>query len=133
MLVFFVLPFYFTGKAASISFPETAGPNPRGTQLKTAASPIPGHARNLRGGKYYFYRGKGTMGLILGLVLGPVGFLCVHFCSHNQTMIDMAGKGAIIWTGAALLTALVLSAVASRESVGQIALQILQGILQYSN
>jgi hypothetical protein len=34
--------------------------------------------------KQLFYKGKGTVGLVLGILLGPIGFIGVHFLSHNK-------------------------------------------------
>jgi hypothetical protein len=48
-------------------------------------------------------------------------------------MIDKAGDGALIWTFTALLSGLVLAAVTSRESVGQIAWDVIAVILQNTN
>jgi uncharacterized membrane protein YeaQ/YmgE (transglycosylase-associated protein family) len=77
-----------------------------------------------------YYKGKGTMGLLLSLVLGPLGFASVHLFSNNITMREKADTGMAIWVGSAFIGAVVLAAIASRQSVGQLALEFLYGIAQ---
>ena len=124
---------FFNGNAASIQNPDPGGPGVKEISPEIITHSLHGFRRTSKKGKYFYYRGRGTMGLLLGLFLGPVGYLCVHLCSHNKTMIDKAGEGALIWTFTALLSGLVLAAVASRESVAQIAWDVIIGILQNSN
>jgi len=45
-------------------------------------------------------------------------------------MREKADTGMAIWIGSALIGALVLSAIASRQSVGQLGLDVLYGIVQ---
>ena len=70
------------------------------------------------------------MGLILGLVLGPVGYAGVHIFSHNRTTRDKAKNGMAIWLGVVLVTGFVWVSIESRESVLDIFLGILQGMGQ---
>jgi hypothetical protein len=72
-----------------------------------------------------YEKGKGTMGLILALVLGPVGYAGVHIFSHNRTTRDKAKNGMEIWLGVVLITGFVWCCIESRQSVLEIFLQML--------
>src|SRR5471032_130555 len=47
--------------------------------------------------KALYSKGKGTMGLLLGLTLGPIGCGAVRLFSHNQAQRDKARTGMIVW------------------------------------
>jgi hypothetical protein len=79
-----------------------------------------------------YYKGKGTMGLILGLALGPVGYAGVHIFSHNQTMRDKAMTGMGIWIGVVVVGGLVWWGIASKVSLDDILLGTLQALAQGS-
>src|ERR1022692_1773657 len=48
-----------------------------------------------------FDKGRGTTGLILGIVLGPVGYAGVHIFSHNIAIREKAKTGfaILVWSG----------------------------------
>ena len=52
--------------------------------------------------KALYSKGKGVVGLITGLVLGPVGYAGVCIFSHNRTQRKKALLGMEIWTAVAL-------------------------------
>jgi hypothetical protein len=78
-----------------------------------------------------FYKGKGTMGLILSLVLGPVGYVGVHIFSHNKAMRDKADTGFAIWIGTAIIGLLIWQSIESKVTLDDVlgyAFAILQGL-----
>jgi hypothetical protein len=66
--------------------------------------------------KPLYEKGKGTMGLLAGAVLGPVGYFAVRFSSHNRTMRKQAEKGLTIWATVILTTAFIVLIVFSLKS-----------------
>ncbi len=58
--------------------------------------------------KPLYEKGKGTLGLIAGIVLGPIGYFGVRFSTHNLTVRKKAEQGLIIWATAVLVTACIL-------------------------
>jgi hypothetical protein len=48
--------------------------------------------------KELYSKGKGTIGLVSALVLGPVGWLGIRILSRNKTQRKKAGTGLKIWT-----------------------------------
>ncbi len=63
--------------------------------------------------KVFYEKGKGTMGLIAGLTLGPFGYGGVCLLSHNRIQRKKAKQGCIIWTVVVLSAAIVCLAVAA--------------------
>src|SRR5580692_5132439 len=61
----------------------------------TAKSPVKNHA---------YDKGKGTVGFISGLLLGPVGLGGVYLFSHNRAQRKAAKKGCVIF-GMVVVTA----------------------------
>lgn len=61
-------------------------------------------------------KGKGTMGLIAGLTLGPFGWGGVCLVSHNRTQRAKAKQGCIIWTEVVVTTALIWLVVLAGKS-----------------
>ena len=55
----------------------------------------------------FYSKGKGTMGLIAGLTLGPIGWGGVCLVSHNRTQRAKAKQGCIIWTKVVVTTAFI--------------------------
>ena len=55
--------------------------------------------------KELYSKGKGTIGLVSALVLGPVGWLGVRMLSRNRTQRKKAAKGLKIWTAVVVTTA----------------------------
>ena len=92
-----------------------------------------GHHKNPFKEKQLYNKGKGTIGLVAGLAFGPIGYVGAHLFSRNRTVREKAGKGFAVWLIAIGLTVLVVAAVNSKQSGGQLALQILQGLLQNWN
>ena len=80
--------------------------------------------------RQFYDRGKGTMGLIYTLVLGPVGYIGVHLFSHNLAMRDKSSLGMGIWIGAALVGGLIWWGVASKVSLDDILYYTFEGIIQ---
>jgi len=68
--------------------------------------------------KVFYQKGKGTMGLVAGITLGPVGFLSVHLFSHNLTMRKKAKQGLKIWAGVVILAGLICLVVISSKGKG---------------
>jgi hypothetical protein len=66
--------------------------------------------------KVFYAKGKGTMGLIAGLTLGPVGWGGVCLVSHNRTQRAKAKQGCIIWTTVVVTTALIWLVVLAGKS-----------------
>lgn len=128
ILLSFAILFSLPGKSASLIQP-TQIVNPT-IALPVSKNQIQKSPKRPRRQRNLYYKGKGTMGLLLSLVLGPVGFASVHIFSHNISMREKADTGMAIWIGSALIGALVLSAIASRQSVGQLGLDVLYGIVQ---
>jgi hypothetical protein len=89
-----------------------------------------GHFKNPRKERQFYERGKGTIGWIAGLALGPVGYVGVHIFSRNRTIRRNADKGFAIWLGTAALAAIVIGAVASRQSGGQLLLEFAEGFFE---
>jgi hypothetical protein len=77
-----------------------------------------------------YYKGKGTMGFLLTLALGPVGYISVHLFSNNTAMREKAKDGMLIWFGCACLSAIVAGAIISKQSAGQAIIELLEGIVQ---
>jgi hypothetical protein len=50
-----------------------------------------------------FHEKKGTMGTILPLTLGPLGYLIIRISSHDQVIIEHAKKAISIWIVMAVL------------------------------
>jgi hypothetical protein len=57
--------------------------------------------------KELYSKGKGTIGLVSALVLGPVGWLGVRLLSRNKTQRKKASKGLAIWTTVVVTTAFI--------------------------
>jgi hypothetical protein len=66
--------------------------------------------------KVFYSKGKGTMGLIAGLTLGPFGWGGVCLVSHNRTQRAKAKQGCIIWTEVIVTTALIWLVVLAGKS-----------------
>ena len=89
-----------------------------------------GHGKNPRKERQFYEKGKGTIGWIAGLALGPVGFVGFHIFSRNITIRRNADKGFAIWIGTAALAGIVVAAVASRESGGQLLAEFAESLLE---
>ncbi len=61
---------------------------------------------NAGGHSKLYFKGKGTVGLIAGLTLGPVGILGTHIFSHNIAVRKKAVKGCEILGTVVLVAAL---------------------------
>jgi hypothetical protein len=57
--------------------------------------------------KELYSKGKGTLGLVSALVLGPVGWLGVRLLSRNKTQRKKANKGLAIWGTVVITTAFI--------------------------
>jgi hypothetical protein len=57
--------------------------------------------------KELYSKGKGTIGLVSALVLGPLGWLGVRVLSRNRTQRTKANQGLKIWGEVVLTTALI--------------------------
>src|ERR1700729_1313075 len=57
--------------------------------------------------KELYSKGKGTVGLVSALVLGPVGWLGVRLLSRNKTQRKKANKGLAIWGTVVVTTAFI--------------------------
>jgi hypothetical protein len=57
--------------------------------------------------KELYSKGKGTIGLVSALVLGPVGWLGVRLLSRNKTQRKKANKGLAIWGTVVITTAFI--------------------------
>jgi hypothetical protein len=57
--------------------------------------------------KELYNKGKGTIGLVSALVLGPVGWLGVRMLSRNKTQRKKATKGLGIWATVVVMTAFI--------------------------
>ena len=68
--------------------------------------------------KELYSKGKGTIGLISALVLGPVGWLGVRLISRNKTQRKKAGQGLGIWTTVVVMTAFIWLMVLSAKGGG---------------
>jgi hypothetical protein len=132
-LLIFAMALSLQGFCASMgpTSMEPAGARGAATQL-TTMEPA-GHHKNPFKEKQLYDKGKGTIGLVAGLALGPIGYVGAHLFSHNRTVRQKAGMGFAIWICAIGLTVYVVAAVNSKQTGGQIALQILQGLLQNWN
>jgi len=47
--------------------------------------------------KLRFHEKKGTIGTLLPLTLGPVGYLIIRLSSHDQVVIEHAKKAISVW------------------------------------
>jgi len=113
---------------------QLAAPQLAGTQGSQLAAMEPaGHHKNPFKEKQLYDKGKGTIGLIAGLTLGPIGYVGAHLFSRNRTIREKAGVGFGIWFCVVGLTVIVVAAVNSRQSGGQLALDFLEGLLQNWN
>ena len=68
--------------------------------------------------KKLYEKGKGTLGLILGLTTGPFGYLGVCLCSHNLTQRKKAKKGMEIFGAVVITTAFIWLIVLSAKGGG---------------
>jgi hypothetical protein len=57
--------------------------------------------------KALYSKGKGTIGLVSALVLGPVGWLGIRMLSRNKTQRKKATQGLGIWTTVVVMTAFI--------------------------
>jgi hypothetical protein len=57
--------------------------------------------------KELYSKGKGTIGLVSALVLGPVGWLGVRLLSRNKTQRKKADKGVEIWAKVVVTAAII--------------------------
>ena len=80
-------------------------------------------------GKSIYYKGKGTVGLILGITLGPIGYGAVHLFSHNQTQRDKARSGMIGWIVVVGTAAIVWGCIAAKISLDDFLLEFGQALL----
>jgi hypothetical protein len=80
------------------------------THTTFAASRLPqsiGGSEESKPPKELYSKGKGTIGLVSALVLGPVGWLGVRLLSRNRTQRKKADKGVEIWATAVLAAAFI--------------------------
>jgi hypothetical protein len=105
--------------------------NPGELQYQAIGSVWPqnGLKKPLRERKF-FYKGRGTMGLLLGIVLGPVGYAGVHIFSHNKTMREKANTGFAIWIGAAIVGLLIWQGIESKVTLDDVLGYTLEVIIQ---
>jgi hypothetical protein len=89
-----------------------------------------GHFKNPRKERQLYESGKGTIGWIAGLALGPVGYVGAHIFSRNKTIRENAGKGFACWILAAAVVGIVAGAVASRQSGGQLLAEFAESLLE---
>ena len=68
--------------------------------------------------KELYSKGKGTIGLVSALVLGPVGWLGVRLLSRNKTQRKKASQGLGIWTTVVVMTAFIWLMVLSAKGGG---------------
>jgi hypothetical protein len=68
--------------------------------------------------KALYSKGKGTIGLVSALVLGPVGWLGVRALSRNKTQRKKAGQGLKIWGAVVIATAMICLLVLWAKSGG---------------
>jgi hypothetical protein len=79
-------------------------------QTAFAASRLPqstGGSEESKPPKALYSKGKGTIGLVSALVLGPVGWLGVRILSRNKTQRKKATQGLGIWTTVVVMTAFI--------------------------
>jgi hypothetical protein len=69
--------------------------------------------------KELYSKGKGTIGLVSALVLGPVGWLGVRLLSRNKTQRKKASKGLTIWTTVVVTTAFIWLMVLAAKGGGK--------------
>jgi hypothetical protein len=69
--------------------------------------------------KELYSKGKGTIGLVSALVLGPVGWLGVRLLSRNKTQRKKASKGLAIWTTVVVTTAFIWLMVLAAKGGGK--------------
>ena len=103
--------FFFQTSFASAVSPAAVGPSlliPDTNKVvsNTLSAPSP-HSKTL------YTKGRGTIGLIAGITLGPIGLLGAHLFSHNRAVRKKAALGCEIWVALAVLTGIVLLAAAS--------------------
>ena len=87
---------------------------------------IDSHPKKPLHGQSVYYKGKGTLGLILGMTLGPIGYGAVHLFSHNQTMRDKAKSGMIGWIAVVCTAGIVWGCIAAKVSLDDCLYFILQ-------
>jgi hypothetical protein len=121
------------GFCASVGPAGTQFAGTQGATAQLTAMDPSGHHKNPFKERQLYDKGKGTIGLIAGLTLGPIGYVGAHLFSRNRTIRQKAGQGFAVWFCVVGLTVLVVAAVNSKQSGGQLALDFLQGLLQNWN
>jgi hypothetical protein len=121
-----------SGMAATTA-PDAAVPAARNTMANYSAigeNPFPHRLKKPLREKALYYRGKGTMGLILGLTMGPIGWGAVRLFSHNQAQREKARTGMIVWIGVVMVGGVVWGAIASKISLDEFIIDFLQAMAQ---
>ena len=92
------------------SFASSMGP---ALKLDTAVA-----GENVGSHSKLYFKGKGTVGLIAGLTLGPFGILGAHLFSHNLAVRKKAVKGCEILGTVVLVAALSVLLIYSLKGSG---------------
>jgi hypothetical protein len=69
--------------------------------------------------KELYSKGKGTIGLVSALVLGPVGWLGIRLLSRNKTQRKKANTGLGIWATVVVTTAFIWLIVLAAKGGGK--------------
>ena len=77
-----------------------------------------------------YSKGKGTVGLILGITLGPIGYGAVHLFTHNQTQREKARTGMIVWIAVVATGAIVWGCIAAKVSLDDVWYFLAQAAIQ---
>lgn len=80
-------------------------------------NPFPHRLKKPLREKALYSKGKGTVGLILGITLGPIGYGAVHLFSHNQAQREKAKSGMIGWIAVVCTAGIVWACIAAKVSL----------------
>ena len=93
-------------------------------------NPFPHRLKKPLREKALYSKGKGTVGLILGITLGPIGYGAVHLLSHNQTQRDQAKSGMIGWITVVVVGGIVWGCIAAKVSLDDFLVFLGQAAIQ---
>ena len=93
-------------------------------------NPFPHRLKKPLREKALYSRGKGTIGLLLGLTMGPIGWGAVHLLSHNQAQREKAKTGMAVWIAVVVVGGIVWGCIAQKVSLDDFIIAFLQAMAQ---